>query len=257
MTYTFGDTERAARRLQILHDVFAASTGPFLREAQVGRPQLALDLGCGPGYTTHFLRDVLACEQVVGLDSSEPFLALARRTATDSVSFYLHDVRLVPFPVGPADLLFCRLLLTHLSEPQAVVRDWATQLRPKGLLLMEEVEWIDTEHAVLRTYLDILQAMLEQHSNTLYVGPILNALEEGELLRRHSSQVRRLTVSNARAATMFHLNIQTWRQQPFILENYSPSLIDGLEQDLWQMAQQSNGPSEIEWGMRQLVLERR
>ena len=109
----------------------------------------------------------------------------------------------------------------------------------------------------MRTYLDILQAMLEQHSNTLYVGPILNALEEGELLRRHSSQVRRLTVSNARAATMFHLNIQTWRQQPFIQENYSPTTVDRLEQDLWEMAEQSSSLSEIEWGMRQLVLERR
>ena len=84
-------------------------------------PVKLLDLGCGPGYSTHFMAETLPCCRAVGLDRSESFLAEARRTETNRVAFFLHDVATVPFPVEPADLLYCRYLLTHLPEPQAVV----------------------------------------------------------------------------------------------------------------------------------------
>jgi trans-aconitate 2-methyltransferase len=51
MPSLFQDTERAARRLGVLADVFAASSRPFLQEVVNVVPQFALDPGCGPGYT--------------------------------------------------------------------------------------------------------------------------------------------------------------------------------------------------------------
>jgi hypothetical protein len=46
--YLFGDDDTAARRLQLLAQVFAESTRSFLRNtAGSGRIPLALDLGCG------------------------------------------------------------------------------------------------------------------------------------------------------------------------------------------------------------------
>jgi trans-aconitate methyltransferase len=76
-TYTFGDSEVAARRLELLAQAFAASSSEFLNRAVTGRPRLAVDLGCGPGYSTAFLSDALDCDRVVGLDNSERFIALA------------------------------------------------------------------------------------------------------------------------------------------------------------------------------------
>lgn len=67
----------------------------------------------------------------------------------------------VPFPGAPADLLFCRLLLTHSQNPQALLAVWATQLRSGGLLLVEEVEWIHTTSAVFTRYLNILQTVMQ------------------------------------------------------------------------------------------------
>ena len=48
---------------------------------------------------------------------------------------------------------------------------WGNQLRPRGLLLIEEVERIYTTVPALITYLDIQQAMLTQQNNELYIGP--------------------------------------------------------------------------------------
>jgi SAM-dependent methyltransferase len=256
MQYLFGDTDIAARRLRFLADVYAESTREFLLGAVADRPRLALDLGCGPGYTTHFLADVLGCEKTAGLDNSEQFISLARTTETDDVSFYRHDITSVPFPVGPSDFLYCRFLLTHLRNPHAVVLAWATQLQPGGLLLMEEVEWIRTENKVFTTYLNLVEAMLEDKSGRLYVGQTLNSLEDTDILKRRTSRVKHLPVSTHKAATMFSMNIQSWKHQPFIQKNYPSSMIDQLEEELKALAGKSGGGSEIEWGLRQLVCER-
>lgn len=254
--YLFGDTDIAARRLQVLAEVFAESTRAFLLETNLVKPRLAVDLGCGPGHTTHLLAQVQPFDRVIGLDNSEYFISLAQTTQTEKVSFSFHDVTTVPFPAGPGDLLYCRFLLTHLREPQAVVAQWATQLRPKGLLLVEEVEWICTEHAVFTTYLKIVEAFLEHQSNKLYVGPFLNGLEHPKALERRSNQVRQLAVTDRRAATMFYLNMQSWKSHPFIRTNFAADSMKQLEKDLYTLATQSGEESEIEWGLRQIVYER-
>jgi trans-aconitate 2-methyltransferase len=256
MQYLFGDTDLAARRLKILADVYAEPTRTFVLDTVIDKPRLAIDLGCGPGYTTHLLADILDCDQIVGLDNSEHFISLAQKTETERVRFRRHDVTTVPFPTPPADFLYCRFLLTHLQDPLTVVAKWTTHLRPRGLLLMEETEWIETSNATLQTYLDIVAAMLEHQNGKLYVGPLLDGMHDTDAFERRISQVRRFSVSTPRAAMMFSHNIRTWKHQAFVRENYSPSVISKLEQDLTALASSPTNEMEIEWGLRQLVFER-
>jgi trans-aconitate 2-methyltransferase len=254
--YQFTDTDLAARRLEYLAKVYAASTRDFIFEAVVHRPQLVLDLGCGPGYTTHFLAQLTQCHRAIGLDNSKRFISLAEQTQANQVSFCLHEVTSVPFPVEPGDLLYCRYLLSHLDDPLNVVGQWATQLQPQGLLLIEEVEWIRTTHEVFTTYLGIIEALLANQSAQLYVGPTLNRLEHTALLKKRSSQVRHIPVSTRQAATMFYMNIQSWKHQPFVQATYAAKMIAELEDDLKSLSTAPNNTGDIEWGLRQLVLER-
>jgi trans-aconitate 2-methyltransferase len=173
MPYLFADSDMAVHRLRVLADVFAVSSRAFLQNVVSTTPQIAIDLGCGPGYTTHLLADTTRCTRAIGLDSSERFLALAAQSATERVSFVHHNVMQLPFPTGQSDLIFCRLLLTHLQDPASALERWATQLRPQGCLLVEEVEWIRTEHPLLRRYLEIQAALLRRQANELYIGPRL------------------------------------------------------------------------------------
>ncbi len=255
MSYLFGDSDRAALRLRVLADVFATSSRAFLQDVVKLPPRLALDLGCGPGYTTHLLEQTTRCVEAIGLDNSDHFVTLADRTETQRVWFMRHDVTQVPFPTEPGDLLFCRMLLTHLQDPQSVIERWATQLRPDGLLLLEEVEWIQTDQPLFRTYLDMVAAMLEQQRNQLYIGPLLDSMQPGGGLCCHMSRVYRLPVSTKQAATMFSLNIQTWKDQPFIQQHYGANVIEPLEQGLRMLAETSTSEGEIEWGMRQLAFD--
>ena len=55
---------------------------------------------------------------------------------------------------------------------------------------------------------------------------------------------------------MFFLNMQFWKESPFIRANHSPETIDRLEQGLYALSDESNREMDIEWGMRQLVYQR-
>jgi trans-aconitate 2-methyltransferase len=256
MQYQFGDSDLAAHRLEYLHEVYAGSSRAFLLDTVRQKPQLVVDMGCGPGYTTHFLADLLHCDRAVGLDSSENFISLAKKTGTPKVSFQIHDITTVPFPVEPADILYCRFLLSHLKDSGSVVSGWAIQLKPKGLLLIEEVECIHTRNETFALYLNIVDAMLEHQSGMLYIGRLLDTMDIPLSLKRRQSRIARLPVENYRAAAMFFMNIQTWKHRPFIKENYSSSMIDDLERKLETLAGMSYGGTEIEWEMRQTVFER-
>ncbi len=254
MSYAFADTDRARQRLAVLADVYSASTSLFLRECLDETPSIVVDLGCGPGYTTHLLTNILQAKQTIGLDISHSFIAYAQKTATSRVSFACHDITIVPFPCGSANLLYCRFLLTHLQHPRSIIERWATQLQPGGLLLMEEVEWIHTQHELLAQYLQIVAAMLAYQANSLYIGPALDALAKNSSLRTRINHVQNVKVTTAQAAMMFWLNIQSWKHQPFIQQHYPPDLIDCMEEDLRVLTQVATRDDEIEWGMRQLAL---
>jgi trans-aconitate 2-methyltransferase len=254
--YAFGDTDIAARRLELLAHVFENSTRAFLREASATRLGLALDLGCGPGFTTHLIAETLGFSRVVGLETSQRFIELARATASARISFELHDVCTVPFPTDAADMIFCRFLVTHLAEPRDALAKWATQLNPGGLLMLEEVERIDTVHPVLRSYVGVVEAMLQSQSNTLYPGPLIAALDAPQGLRDVASQIGRVAVTNADAADLFRLNIQVWKGHAFIRENYSEKTIRDLDSTLEAIARERATASDIEWSMRQVIFRR-
>ena len=253
--YAFGDGELAARRLGLVSEVFAPTSRAFL--AEVGfRPRLALDLGSGPGHTTRLVADTLQPTKTVGIEASKAFLSAARTTTQNSsVSFVEHDVTRMPLPLRDPDLIFARFLLSHLPRPETSVVDWATQLRPGGLLLIEEVEWIRTEHPIFGTYLKVVEAMLADRGHELYVGARLNAIGEEDGWRRRSSRVVRLRPSTAQAARMFSMNLTNWRGDPFVREDYSGETIDRVEAGLSELSA-SQGEEEIVWELRQIVIER-
>jgi len=262
--YAFGDTDIAARRLELLAHVFEHSTRAFLREAPATRlglaqnlaQKIAIDLGCGPGFTTHLIAETLGFSRVVGLETSERFIELARTTASARISFELHDVCCVPFPTSPA-MLFCRFLVTHLADPADALAKWTTQLNSRGLMMLEEVERIDTVHPVLRSYVGIVEAMLQSQSNTLYAGPLVAKLDTPQGLQNVASEVRRVAVVNSDAAELFRLNMQVWKEHAFIRENYSEKTIRDLDSALEAIARERAAASDIEWGMRQIIFQRR
>ena len=254
--YIFGDSDLAARRLGVLADAFAASSRAFMTWAAESGVRLAVDLGCGPGYTTHLLADALECQKAVGLDNSEHFIALAEITVTDKVAFRLHDVTTVPFPVGPCDLIYSRFLLTHQTDAEKLLTKWATQLCPGGLLLLEEVDAIRTENPTFVEYIQAVEQTLADGGGNLYVGRALDTIQKANGLLRCESRIVRAPVTSQTAAKMFSMNIQSWKHNAFVRKNYSSASIQQLEESLVRLAIKPSSNKGVEWFLRQLVYKR-
>jgi SAM-dependent methyltransferase len=254
--YAFADSDVAARRLRLVADVFAGSSATFLAAAVRRAPMLALDLGCGPGHSTHLVATVTGARRTLGLDSSAAFVMAAGRTATQTVSFQHHDVTRVPFPVEPAELAYCRFLLTHLPDTGAVLAGWGTVLVPGALLAIEEVEWIETASATFREYLGVVEALLARSAGALYVGNRLEALGDVGPLHKRASTVTRLAVADRRAAAMFALNLSAWGDDPDLRARHGEERLARLGALLRATAESADEASTTTWGLRQIVFER-
>jgi SAM-dependent methyltransferase len=253
MSYTFGDTDAAGLRLQLLADVYERSSRDFLCSLNLARPTLCVDLGCGPGYTTLLVHQTLEPAQTVGIDQSEQFIARANRHGRESVQFIRHDVTSSPLPTHPANLLYCRFLLTHLRQPSQVLTGWLESVAPAGTLALEELEHMRTAHPVLSEYYGIVDAMQAAHGQEMYIGKRLEAIVADTPWRLTRTRVERFDIPGKQMARLHHLNIQTWKHDPFIREHYGSEHIDDLQQKLGELADSNSDRAVVDYGMRQVV----
>ena len=249
--YAFGDDDTAAERLRMLAYIFAPEIKSFLDHVPPD-PRLVIDLGCGPGFTTGLMSSTLNARQTVGLDTSQRFLDLARSQEANGVAYLKHDVTQTPFPTGAADVLFCHLLLPHLADPAGALRTWASQLRPAGLLLVDEVSDIQTDHPTFRRYLDAAERLLEGTGGDLYVGRRVERLGRLPGLRRISSRLVNHPVATAACARMFRLNLDAWGTNPHAgLSDHDRANLASQLDNLTT----STAATDIHWQMRQVVFK--
>jgi trans-aconitate 2-methyltransferase len=271
--YAFGDSDLAAARLMTLARVFGPSSEAFVSSCAPHEPDLAVDLGCGPGATTRMLARATGARRTVGLDISVehvgravtgagpspastgtgtgPGTGTGTGTGTGSVAFAVHDVTEVPFPCGPADVVFARYLVSHLPDPAAVVAGWAGQLRPGGVLLVEEVDSIDTEIECFRTYLEMVAALMAATGGGLYVGADLAAWPDPPCTERISARLAAVRPRGADVVAIFRSNLAVWRRHPWAQERWTLCEVDELDRRLAAQVDLRSGA--ITWRLRQLA----
>jgi trans-aconitate 2-methyltransferase len=253
-SYAYGDDPVALQRLLLLAKVFAPCSEAMLKRLPLGKPDVVIDLGCGPGETTRLLSEHFPRAQTIGVDASPEFVAAAAARQPRAISFVVGDVTRAPIAGAPADLIYARLLLAHLREPTEVVSSWTRQLRPGGVLALEEVERILTEDQLFQDYLHIATSALQARGTQLFVGPTLHQMEAPAGTEMVSA-VHTLQPSSRDAATMFALNLDTLRRDQSIKANYSRRALDAIAGALGARAKETDGPP-IAWEMRQLVVSR-
>ncbi len=254
MKYTYGRSKTAARRLEDVARFFNPLAGQFISEYVAGPIASALDLGCGPGFTTEMLADVLKDAKIYGMDNSAVFLEMAQRRCPRCL-FVEHDVTQTPFPVQ-TEVMYVRFLLSHLRDVTDLVDRWVQQLLSEGTFFIDEVESADTDIPVFRRYLDINAALIESQGADLYVGKILaNGRYGADVLCNHAVK---LPVSNYLAATWFFPNTVTiWENETFITDSVAIDERNEISAELDRIIKLSDPRQDITWTMRRLVLKRR
>ena len=296
--YAFRDTEQARRRLAMVSEIFDPGSRAFVAAYVPANaaPALAVDLGCGPGHTTSLLAAATGARRTVGLDTSMAFLAAAasasasaadgggehespvddtndpndvrgpgRVGATDTgeIEFVRHDIRRIPFPARArgADVVYARLLLAHLADVTDAIGGWLTQVAPGGLLLLDEVEFIDTDQPALAAYLADAGRLLTARGSTLHAGRLLNtalhdlaAHESTPSFEIEHNATDRLSPPVAAVAAMFGLNLAVWRTDPLFRDRQGQ--LDRLAADLTALASSPPETGQITWTLRRVAVRR-
>lgn len=252
-SYSFGDSPTAADRLAVLARVFEPEMRAFLAPWARLKPELAIDLGCGSGHTTRLLARNLHATRTVGMDISEAFLAIARKSAIAGITFLRHDVTRAPFPAGPAAVMFAHLLLYHLPDPAATLATWGSQLRTGGVILVDDIEAMESDHPVLRRYLEIVGELVRHSGGNPSIGPALARLGSVPGLELTANEAIDFDVATGDAATMFRMNLHTWRTNPYITEHYEVAEIDAIARD-FDALRGLERQGDIRWRFRQMAL---
>ena len=251
--YTFGTDSAAARRLEEIGKYFNPRSADFIHQFISVVPDIVVDLGCGPGITTHMLKEATNCRRTYGLDNSSEFLRIARQQFKN-YTFLEHDITQVPFPVTP-DIMYARFLLCHLRAPLRVIHTWTTQLRPKGLLFIEEIDAIETDLEVFRVYLSMAEGIIATQGASLYVGNTFAAADYEEEVLFNEQII--LKVPDWQAATWFFPNTQTiWNENTYVLDHLSAEERKLIGDELGKLKTKKDSRSNITWRMRRLVLRK-
>ena len=251
--YTFGDNPTAADWLALLAATYEPSSARLLRPCASLAPRLVVDLGCGPGHSTRLLHALLSPAATVGLDRSGDYVARAREIAPPGVAYAVHDVAR-PLPGERPDLLYCRFLLTHLSDRRQILAGWAKSAAPRAALVVEETADMISSDPVFQLYYRLVGALQAHYGQELHVGTVLDEALVGSGWEIEISALREISLPAPRMARLHHMNLATWRHDPFARAAFAPETLDELGAGLKAIADGHLDAPDVRHVMRQLVL---
>jgi SAM-dependent methyltransferase len=142
--YVLATGQPADYRLRILHGLYGPGTRRLLLGAGLRRGMRVADFGCGVGMVTALLAQLVGPDgHVVGIDCSGAQLARARERLASvgtNASFVEASATDTGLPPGSFDLVYCRLLLLHLPDPERALAEMRSLLKPDGILVCEDVD---------------------------------------------------------------------------------------------------------------------
>jgi SAM-dependent methyltransferase len=142
-SYVLATGAAAVRRLHVLHDVYAPAGKRVLLQAGLTQGMRVADFGCGVGVVTRMLAQMVGPSgSVTGIDVDEAQLkeaaALCDREGLQNTCFVKASAYSTGLPRNSFDLVYCRFLLLHLTDPAACLHEMRALLRPGGMLVVED-----------------------------------------------------------------------------------------------------------------------
>lgn len=144
--YVLGTHDDEIERLGLQHRVWRPKATDAWQRAGFTVGQTLLDVGCGPGYATLDLAEIVGpAGRVVGVDRSRRFLShletqIEQRGIghVETVEMDLDDAELSNRLSGEFDGAWCRWVYAFVQDPKALLARVAGALRPGGVMVIHE-----------------------------------------------------------------------------------------------------------------------
>lgn len=134
-----------------------SATEELIELCRIGTEDLVLEVGCGVGYTSVYLAQVIGC-RVVAVDIYERMIERARERAeqagvADRIEFRLADAQRLPFEANTFDVVFCESVTAFAADKQRAVNEYVRVVRPGGYVGLSESTWLESTPPDLAGYM--------------------------------------------------------------------------------------------------------
>jgi SAM-dependent methyltransferase len=141
--YVLGTNDEEVERLGLQHHAWRLQALEAWRSAGIDPGQTVLDVGCGPGYASLDLAELVGPSgKIMAVDKSERFLSVleerCRELHVDNITTHRADLDAGQFPHIVADRAWCRWVLSFVKDPRAVLARIADALTPESVLVVHE-----------------------------------------------------------------------------------------------------------------------
>ena len=141
--YLLGTHDDELNRLGIQHRFWRPAVLDCWHRAGITVGSRVLDIGCGPGFATVDLAELVGpAGEVVAVERSARFVqattAACRQRGLAHVRVHELDLMADPLPVRGFDAAWCRWVACFVSSPSLLVEKIAGALRPGGVAIFHE-----------------------------------------------------------------------------------------------------------------------
>jgi ubiquinone/menaquinone biosynthesis C-methylase UbiE len=143
-TYALGHADTEVQRLLLQGRLYNGYTEHALRLAGLRPGMRVLDIGSGPGDVSFIAaRLVGPTGTVLGVDAAPAMIELARARAAEQDLSTVHFTQSAIDAITldePVDAVIGRLILMHLPDPVAALRQLSSHVRPGGVIAFSETD---------------------------------------------------------------------------------------------------------------------
>jgi SAM-dependent methyltransferase len=141
--YILGTHDEEIERLGLQHRVWRPRALDAWRRAGFTLGQTILDVGCGPGYASLDLAEIVGpAGRVISMDRSRRFLdtleAASRQRGLENIKTLEMDLSEEGPPPGEADAAWARWIFAFVKQPRHLLERVRQALRPGGVLVLHE-----------------------------------------------------------------------------------------------------------------------
>jgi SAM-dependent methyltransferase len=141
--YVLGTHDEEIARLAVQHRVWRPRALDAWRRADFSLGQTLIDVGCGPGYATVDLADIVGSSgRIVAIDRSRRFLSTLEATRSqrrlDHIDTLELDLDEAALPDLAADGAWCRWVFAFVKRPRTLLTRIGAALRPGGRIVLHE-----------------------------------------------------------------------------------------------------------------------
>jgi ubiquinone/menaquinone biosynthesis C-methylase UbiE len=141
--YVLGTHDEEIARLGVQHRVWRDKVLDVWKRAGFGSGQTIADIGCGPGYATLDLAEIVgATGRVIAVERSRRFLdaleSAAHARGLTNITTYERDLDADGLPDVQVDATWCRWVAAFVTRPRDLVAAVHRVVRPGGVAVFHE-----------------------------------------------------------------------------------------------------------------------